>query len=33
MRSKQLYDWWHDVSDEPERVTAMRWFSQWTGSP
>lgn len=32
MRHKQLYDWWHDMPDGPERIRAMHWFGEWTGA-
>jgi hypothetical protein len=31
-RFMDLYRWWHDVPDGPERVAAIRWFGEWTGA-
>jgi hypothetical protein len=32
MRHKQIYEWWHDMPDGPERIRAMHWFGEWTGA-
>lgn len=32
MRHAQLYAWWHDMPDGPERQRAMHWFGEWTGA-
>lgn len=31
-RHAELYQWWHDMPDGPERVRAMHWFAEWTGA-
>jgi hypothetical protein len=32
MRHAQLYQWWHDLPNGPQRRLAARWFSEWTGA-
>jgi hypothetical protein len=32
LRHAELYRWWHDMPDGPERKNAMHWFGEWTGA-
>jgi hypothetical protein len=31
-RHAQLWNWWHDMPDGPERIRAMHWFGEWTAA-
>jgi hypothetical protein len=31
-RLAEVWHWWHDMPDGPERVAAARWYSEWTGA-
>ena len=31
-RFAEVWSYWHDLPDGPERIDALHWFSEWTGS-
>jgi hypothetical protein len=31
-RFTEIWHWWHDQPDGPERVEAARWYTEWTGA-
>ncbi len=31
-RLAEVWDYWHDLPDGPERTAAARWYTEWTGA-
>jgi hypothetical protein len=31
-RLAEVWHWWHEQPDGPERAAAARWYSEWTGA-
>jgi hypothetical protein len=31
-RLAEVWHYWHDMPDSPERTEAARWYSEWTGA-